>query len=285
MKARFQNTLRAQAGVLTIAAVLATLAAVALPAAAEVIPGPCGSDPHVACAVYDPTETYRIAYRPGEATVLIFEKGEKIDGGGMGDGKAWSAGPAGNGFFFKPKAAQAATNLILLTNRRRYVLKLVPVTRREQAVWSLTFDYPDTRAKESAAAAVRSAEARALLAQTVSTPGTGNFNYDMHGDTTLAPTALWDDGRFTYFEFRTSRDLPQIYRVFADGKEALVNPDDVRGPVLVVHDTAPGFNLRVGDAVLGIRNNAYRPDGQLNPTGTTIPGTVRLVKQKEASGE
>ncbi|MCP3728351.1 TrbG/VirB9 family P-type conjugative transfer protein [Paraburkholderia sp. CNPSo 3272] len=270
---------------LAAASIAAALFGMSLPAVAEVVPGACGSDRHIACAVYDPNETYRIAYRPGEATVLVFEKGEKIDGGGMGDGKAWTAGPAGNGFFFKPKAPQAATNLILLTNRRRYVLKLVPVRRHEEAVWSLTFDYPDTRAKASAAAAVRSAEARALLAQTVSASGVGNFNYDMHGDTTLAPTALWDDGRFTYFEFRTSRDLPQIYRVYGDGKEALVNPDDMRGPVLVVHDTAERFNLRVGDAVLGIRNNAYRPDGQLNPTGTTIPGTVRLVKQKEAAGE
>jgi type IV secretion system protein VirB9 len=278
MKLRFQK-------VPCAASIVVALLALSLPAAAEVVPGACGRDPHIACAVYDPDETYQIAYRPGEATVLVFEKGEKIDGGGMGDGKAWSAGPAGNGFFFKPKAAQAATNLILLTNRRRYVLQLVPVTKREKAVWSLTFDYPDARAKASAAAAVRSAEARALLAPTVTTPGTGNFDYDMHGDTTLAPTALWDDGRFTYFEFRTSRDLPQIYRVFEDGSEALVNPDDVRGPVLVVHDTAHRFNLRVGDAVLGIRNNAYRPDGQLNPAGTTIPGTVRLVKQKEASGE
>ncbi|WP_028215753.1 TrbG/VirB9 family P-type conjugative transfer protein [Paraburkholderia mimosarum] len=265
--------------------VAAALLALSLPAVAELVPGACGSDPHIACVVYDPNETYRVAYRPGEATVLVFEKGEKIDGGGMGDGKAWTAGPAGNGFFFKPKAPQAGTNLILLTNRRRYVLKLVPVRRHEEAVWSLTFDYPDTRAYASAAAAVRSAEARALLAQTVSASGVGNFNYDMQGDTALAPTALWDDGRFTYFEFRTSRDLPQIYRVYGDGKESLVNPDDERGPVLVVHDTAERFNLRLGDAVLGIRNNAYRPDGQLNPTGTTIPGTVRLVKQKEASGE
>ncbi|MBN3786100.1 TrbG/VirB9 family P-type conjugative transfer protein [Burkholderia sp. Ac-20353] len=278
MNIRFQKSLGASA-------IAAALLALALPAAAEVVPGACGSDPHIACAVYDPTETYQITYRPGEATVIVFEKGEKLDGGGMGDGKAWTAGPAGNGFFFKPKAVKAATNLILLTNKRRYVLKLIPVAKREQAVWSLTFDYPDTRAKASAAAAVRSAEARALLEQTGNAVGTGHFDYDMHGDTTLAPTALWDDGRFTYFEFKTSRDLPQIYRVFEDGSEALVNPDDMRGPVLVVHDTAHRFNLRVGDAVLGIRNNVYRPDGRLNPSATTIPGTVRLVKQKEASGE
>ena len=267
------------------AVLIAALAATPMSVFAEVVPGACGSDAHIACALYDPNETYQVAYRAGEATVLIFEKGEKIDGGGMGDGKAWSAGPAGNGFFFKPKAAHAATNLILLTNRRRYVLKLVPVARHEDAIWSLSFAYPDTQAKQSAAAAVRSAEARALLAQTVDTRGTGNADYDMHGDTALAPTALWDDGRFTYFEFRTNRDLPQIYRVYGDNKEALVNPDDVRGPVLVVHDTAQRFNLRLGDAVLGIRNNAYRPDGQLNPAGTTVPGTVRLVKHKEAGND
>jgi type IV secretion system protein VirB9 len=282
MNIRFTKTLVAPVGVL---ATSAALFVPARPAAAEVLPGPCGSDPHIACAVYDPTETYQITYRSGEATVIVFEKGEKLDGGGMGDGKAWTAGPAGNGFFFKPKAVKAATNLILLTNRRRYVLHLIPVANHEDAIWSLTFDYPDSRAKEYAAAAARSAKARALLGPTGNTVRTGNFDYDMHGDTTLAPTALWDDGRFTYFEFRTSRDLPQIYRVFEDGSEGLVNPDDMRGRVLVVHDTAHRFNLRLGDAVLGIRNNAYRPDGQSNPSATTIPGTVRLMKQKEVSGE
>ena len=259
--------------------------AMAQSALAQVVPGACGSDPHIVCAMYDPTESYQIAYRPGEATVIEFEKGEKLDGGGMGDGKAWTAGPAGNGFFFKPKAVKAGTNLILLTNKRRYVLKLVPVAKHDEAVWSLTFNYPDTRAKASAAAAARSIEARALLEQTGNAASTSNSDYDMQGDTALAPTALWDDGRFTYFEFKTSRDLPKIYRVYDDGSEGLVNPDDVRGPVLVVHDTARRFNLRLNDAVLGIRNNAYRPDGQLNPSGTTIPGTARLVKHKEASGE
>ncbi|NRO98788.1 TrbG/VirB9 family P-type conjugative transfer protein [Paraburkholderia sp. NMBU_R16] len=261
------------------------LLALALPAAAQVVPGPCGTDPHIACAVYDQTESYQITYRPGEATVIAFEKGEKLDGTGMGDGKAWTVGPAGNGFFFKPKAPKASTNLILLTNKRRYVLKLVPVAKHEQAIWSLTFDYPDTRAKADAAVSARSAEARALLEGTGNAAEPRNHDYDMHGDTSLAPTSLWDDGRFTYFEFNTSRDLPQIYRVLDDGTEALVNPDDMRGPVLVVHDTARRFNLRVGDAVLGIRNNAYRPDGRLNPSGTTIPGTARLVKRKEDGGE
>ncbi len=278
MNARFTKA----PGALAIAAIVL---AYAQSAPAEVVPGPCGSDSHIACAVYDRTETYQITYRPGEATLIVFEKGEKLDGTGMGDGRAWTVGPAGNGFFFKPKAPKAATNLILLTNRRQYVLKLIPVAKHEQAIWSLTFDYPDTRAKANAAASVRSAEARALLEQAGSAVGARNEDYDMHGDTALAPTAMWDDGRFTYFEFKTSRDLPQIYRVLEDGTEALVNPDDVRGPVFVVHDTAKGFNLRVGDAVLGIRNNAYRPDGQLNASGTTISGTVRLVKPKEAASE
>ncbi|MGU7843940.1 TrbG/VirB9 family P-type conjugative transfer protein [Burkholderia sp. AW33-5] len=278
MNIRFQKALGASA-------IAAAVFAVVQPAAAEVVPGACGSDPHVVCAVYNPTETYQIAYRPGEATVIEFEKGEKLEGGGMGDGKAWTAGPAGNGFFFKPKAVKAGTNLILLTNKRRYVLKLIQVTKHDQAIWSLTFDYPDTRAKAAAAVSARSAEARTLLEQTGNAASTANSDYDMQGDTTLAPTALWDDGRFTYFEFKSSRDLPLIYRVFEDGSEALVNPDDVRGPVLAVHDTARRYNLRLGDAVLGIRNNAYRPDGQLNPSATTIPGTVRLVKQKEANGE
>ena len=56
--------------VVAVTSFAAAALAMAQSAVAQVVPGACGSDPHIVCAVYDPTESYQIAYRPGEATVI-----------------------------------------------------------------------------------------------------------------------------------------------------------------------------------------------------------------------
>ncbi|WP_323123169.1 TrbG/VirB9 family P-type conjugative transfer protein [Burkholderia alba] len=255
---------------------------------AVVTPGPCSDDAHLRCAIYDRNDVVRVPYRPGNAAVLQLEPGESLQGIGMGDAKAWTVGQKGQAIFFKPKAASAQTNFLIVTDKRRYAIQLSPAGRDEAATWSLSFDYPDTRAAQASAARARQDRASALLqGQTVGTATPRNTNYDMRGDTILAPTAMWDDGRFTYFQFATNRDLPEFYRVMPDGAEAKVNPT-MQGDVKVIQDTANFFVLRLGKSVLGIRNNAYTPDGPLNPTGTTVPGTVRLLKHEtdqEAHGE
>ncbi|MGF6766180.1 type IV secretion system protein VirB9 [Paraburkholderia sp. GAS33] len=269
--------------------VASSLAAVAflLPAAAWALvsPGPCGGDEHVMCARYDANEVYRIAYRAGNATVLQLENGEVIDGPasglGVGDAKAWTVGGKSNWVMLKPRAANAGTNLVIVTDRRRYVFQLVQATRGDIPVWSLSFDYPDTRARLAAEAARKSALAAAAAKGSAVASIHQNQNYDMRGNTVLAPTAMWDDGRFTYFKYATSRDLPVIFRVLPDGAEALVN-SHVEGDTVVVHDTSAQFVLRLGQAVLGVRNNAYTPDGEFNRLGTTVPGAVRIMKEKDS---
>ncbi|CAE6847046.1 Type IV secretion system protein virB9 [Paraburkholderia nemoris] len=259
--------------------------AVMLPAAswALVTAGPCGGDDHVRCAVYDANEVYRIPFRAGNAALVQLEEGEVIDGPasglGVGDAKAWTVGAKSNWIMFKPHATNAQTNLVIVTDRRRYVFDLVNAGRNDTPVWSMSFDYPDTRARLAAEAAKKSARAAAVAKSSASESLHRNADYDMHGDTVLAPTAMWDDGRFTYFQYATSRDLPVIFRVLPDGAEALVN-SHMEGDTVVVHDTSASFVLRLGQSVLGIRNNAYSPDGEFNHTGTTVPGTVRLSKEK-----
>ncbi|RBL66795.1 conjugal transfer protein TrbG, partial [Pseudomonas sp. MWU13-2625] len=54
------------------------LAVASLPAVATVIPGPCGTDPNVQCAVYDKNEKYEIATAPGKAVLLMLEDGEAV---------------------------------------------------------------------------------------------------------------------------------------------------------------------------------------------------------------
>lgn len=255
---------------------------------AQVTPGVCGSDAHVRCAVFDQNDTYKVLYRPGNATVVQLEAGEVIDGPasglGVGDHEAWTVGAKANWAIFKPKAKQAQTNFVIVTAKRRYILDLERASAGETPTWSLTFVYPDTQAVLAAKARAKQARAQAMLRASASQSTHRNENYEMQGDTILAPTALWDDGRFTYFEFGTSRDLPAIYRKLPDGREAMVNAH-MDGNTRVVHDTAAHFVLRLGQSVLGIRNNGYTPNGELNPLGTTVPGEVRLLKKKGESDE
>lgn len=250
---------------------------------AAVTPGPCASDEHVRCAEYDPTTAYRIPYRIGEAFVVQFESDEMVDdkGSGLGSGESegWSVGGKANWFMFKPSRKKPNTNVLVVTNKRRYVFQFDAAARGEAAIWSLSFDYPDTRAKAEQAAKAKADKALAIEQASADTSERRNddYDYDMKGDSALAPTALWDDGRFTYFQYDTTRQTPEIYRIQADGTEA-VPKRHVDGDTIVIEDMAPGFVLRLGKTVLAIRNNAYSPDGAFNRTGTTVPGWVRITK-------
>lgn len=261
----------------------AFLIGAATPAFALYTPQPCGSDPHVQCAIYDPNEVYQVTTTAGKATVLVLEPGEKIadKGLGMGDGKAWTATVNDRGVLIKPQADNPDTNLMIVTNFRIYTFSLVTAKAKEPSTWVLSFDYPDTRDRDAAEAdKKRAAERHAIDELKVGGPVAPRKNsaYFMRGDKDLAPTALWDDGRFTYFQYATTRLLPaEIGRILPDGTEANVN-HHMEGDTIVVEETAKSFLLRTGDSVLGIRNDGYQPDRPFNSAGTTVPGTVRILK-------
>jgi type IV secretion system protein VirB9 len=280
-------------------------------------PRSCGADPHVQCASYDPDQVYRVATMPGRAVMIQFEPGEHIvdHGAGIGDAKAWHMAMNDSGALLKPGAMQPETNLVLVTNRRTYTISLADVSASQPATWVLRFDYPDTRAKASAAQlrrqqavaeALGGAQARvptpagpavttsasattspaAIVDAVVKTSASGgdtNMQYMMRGDRALAPTALWDDGRFTYFKYATARDLPTIFTKLPDGGEATVN-FHMEGDTVVAHEVSREFVIRYGQSVLGIRNDGYAPDGRYNASGSSLPGTARLSRERAGSG-
>jgi type IV secretion system protein VirB9 len=283
------------------AAVALSLALAPIHARALETPHSCGRDPHVQCATYDPDQAYRVATIPGRAVMVQFEPGEHIikSGEGIGDGKAWHVAINDSGAMLKPGAPQPETNLLLVTNRRTYPLSLVDVSSAQPATWILRFDYPDTRARAESAQQRRQDAVNAALggqqgngpavpasiANSVgaakSTPvgsvPAANIQYMMRGDHALAPTALWDDGRFTYFKYSTARDLPTIFTKLPDGGEATAN-FHMEGDTVVVHEVSKSFVIRYGQSVLGIRNDGYSPDGHFNRAGSSVPGSARIER-------
>ncbi|SMG61561.1 TrbG/VirB9 family P-type conjugative transfer protein [Paraburkholderia susongensis] len=260
---------------------MVALAVAASPAVAHVIPGPCGTDEHIQCAIYDQNEVYEVATASGKAAMIQLEPGEFIEdkGAGMGDGKAWDAGSNKNWILIKPTQVRPDTNLMIATNRRTYTFSLVTAKRGQPTTWVLRFDYPDTRAKEAADAAKKRTLADSIGKSASALSLHRNDAYSKRGDDALAPTAVWDDGLFTYFRYATGRDLPRIFTILPDGAEALANYH-MDGDTVVVHEVSSQFVIRLGNSVMGIRNDGYSPDGMYNAGGSTVPGMVRITKEQ-----
>lgn len=249
---------------------------------ALVIPQGSKLDPRIQTATYNPSQVYHVKAAVGKAVLVQFENGEVLDEAsgllGMGDSQAWSLAVKGNNILFKPLVTSPDTNLIVNTNKRTYVFQLSVKQKLSQAdTYVLRFFYPDTTRAKQHAELAKQQQAQAILDGEHVYVDRKNKNYWGYGAKALAPTAMYDDGRFTYIEFKNNRDMPSIYKVMSDGTESLVN-FHVKGYTVVVHELAKTFILRLGNDVLGIENRGFNSSGYFNHTGTSSDNTVRLVK-------
>ena len=90
----------------------------------------------------------------------------------------------------------------------------------------------------------------------VAPPADVNHAYHLEGSPRIAPTRVFDDGRATYFVFAPAAELPAVFAIDADRKEAVVNTA-IRGGFLVVDRLAAAFVLRQGGEVAQVINDGY----------------------------
>ena len=262
--------------------VIAVMAALPFSANALSIPKASPKDPHVQTATYDPDDVVLVRTRIGRATLIQLESDERINGEssllGAGDAKAWNLQVRGNNIVFKPAVARPATNLIVATNKRTYVFSLVLAQKKQNPAYLLRFHYPDSVTEKSRLEAEKQAKALDRLQKLGRLPtAVHNTNYWAYGSKALAPTAAYDNGRFTYLSFDNGREQPLIYKVMDDGTETLLNTHQ-ESDTVVIHETAAKFHLRLGRQVLAIENRGYKPKGTFNRTGTDSNSAVRLTR-------
>ncbi|SDE09031.1 TrbG/VirB9 family P-type conjugative transfer protein [Paraburkholderia lycopersici] len=264
------------------------------------IPGYRG-DSRVRQVLYDDSEVVQVTTQRGAGTQIVLGAGEHIERVGMGDsgevegcGRAPSADRADapapdwkisackgdSDIFLKPGSHAHNTNLIVHTDRHDYAFDLVVLpstpTGSEGAMYRVTFSYRDELAARDAA----KTEAH-LIAQREAAPAVKrNLAYTMQaatGSDDIVPSAMWDDGRFTYVEIPGNRKIPSVFRVGEDGSEHV--PDKhMDGDRIVLHEVARRWVLRLGDEVVELWNNAYDLNGVPPADGTTVPGIVRTLK-------
>ena len=266
-------------------------AALSASASAAVVPTASVKDSRIQTVMYSPNDVVHVRARIGNAVLVQLEDDERLNGDetaalGMGDASAWKLSVKGNNIIFKPAAASPDTNMIITTNKKRtYVFDLSTSASKgkkaQATTYVLRFIYPDTAAYKARAEAEKQARALEQLRLAGQGPNAKhNYDYWGTGDKALAPTAAYDNGRFTYFSFDNGRELPLIYKVMDDGTEALLN-SHVDGDTVVVHETGKRYVLRLGKSVLGLENRGYNENGSFNRTGSGNRDFVRLSKEKE----
>ncbi|OIS90253.1 P-type conjugative transfer protein VirB9 [Brucella cytisi] len=248
----------------------------AAPAFALEVPSTSRYDHRIRYVTYNPADVVQLDTVLGVATHIELEEGEQYETHVFGDSAAYAFTRKGNHIFLKPKAEQADTNLIVVTDRRSYKFRLQFRPNRAGATYELSFRYPDTQARVSREAREKAEVDAAFL----TAPGEANIKYSMSGDLDLAPVNAWDNGRFTFFKFAANADMPAVYLVDRDGNEVLQNPatKGESNNILMVPKVHPRFHIRLGNRVLAIYNEAYDPNGLENTTGTASPGVQRVIK-------
>jgi len=216
----------------------------ALMLSAARLPEPGLVDPHIQSILYVPDEVVMLRGALGWQIMLEFGPDERIENVSIGDALAWQVTPnkRARNLFLKPMVKNAATNMTVVTDRRRYTFSLETTPRLRTTPWVVRFDYPIE------------------LVETIEeplppAPPTLNFAYSRAGDAALLPTRVWDDGLMTYFEFADQQSLPAIFANGPGKNEALVN-SSVRGRIMIVQQTSGRFTLRTGKQVATV---TYEP--------------------------
>lgn len=268
----------------SLLAAFALLLAAAPAAHATREPRPILIDHRVRTIVYQPDQVYKYTGHYHYQTAIEFAPDESILTISMGDSTSWMLNPSGFRLFLKPIEQDATTNMTLITNKRTYLFELHAretddIDDKDMA-FIVRFIYPgDTSAAGGGGGGQRGSTddggpiARFLdsVPNPVEDPGKYNMNYTISGTDIIAPIRIFDDGLFTYFQFRNKNaDLPAFYMTDDNGNEALIN-FRTRGDYIVVERIAKKFTLRHGNYIVCVFNEAWSPLGELPPENSEIP--------------
>ncbi len=276
MNRKRQPRLSVKMGCFTATALLAALAATPLPA--EMVPTRGAADARIRSAPYDGDQVYRVRGVVGYQIDFEFEPGETFVGLGAGDIEGLSYFGQDNHLFLKPKAPKVATNLTVLTSRRRYQIDYTAASQRsgvddQDVIYAVRFIYPPV-ASSTAELSARRIEA-ALDEASAKRPQ--NIDYWYCGSADLKPLAASDDGIHTRLRFAANADLPAVFVRNADDTESLLN-FSLDGGDVVIHRVAHRFILRRGKLTGCIVNQGFTGGGGLRlESGTIAPDVERDV--------
>lgn len=228
-------------------------------------PKPLATDPRIRTYFYAPNEVYVWVGHYRYASMIEFEKGEKILTVLMGDSTAWKPEVQGHKLFIKPVDQDATTNMTVITDKRLYQFELYAEEAKdikdEDLIFHAKFIYNTAKNDNVKVFTPENKnptpeEANKKLTPDLSKPENYNFNYTIAGSDANAPIKIFDDGEFTFFQFRNKNaEVPAFFMVSPDGAESLINYR-VIGDYIVVERVSSQFTLRNGNEINCVYNEA-----------------------------
>ena len=220
---------------------------------------------------YSSGALYRLYASTNQVSDVALQAGEKLVSVSTGDTVRWIVGDTTSGdgtaqqvhVLVKPIASDLKTNLVITTERRTYHLELESTEATSMSSLSWTYPADDL-------IAIKKKNDGLSGVDTVSIDGAQtfdnlNFRYRIVGDSSFAPSRVFDDGSKVYIQFPSS--LPQgeaspLFVQGSEGKPALVNYR-VKGNTYIVDRLFAVAELRLGTSpqsvVKIIRSDAVQP--------------------------
>lgn len=199
---------------------------------------------------YSEDALYQLFAAPQQVTDIALQPGESLMAISAGDTVRWAVGDSVSGtgpnkqvhVLVKPFQSGLTTNLVILTDRRTYHLKLE--STQKTAMAALSFSYG-----EDGLVTGKSGRGSPIIDTGLSISNL-SFGYKITGDRpSWRPLRAFDDGNKVYIEFPARIDqgeAPPLFVVGAGGRSDLVNYR-VRGNYYIVDRLFAAAELRLGE--------------------------------------
>ncbi len=249
------------------------------------LPRYLGSERKFRSYIYNPNELYRYFGHYTYQGFIEFSAGETISTISMGNPTLWLVETLDNRIFLKPVGEDnSETNMTVLTNKRVYHFELVAKEAKGLAdkdlIFVVKFAYPDDKDKNL----VEFAKTPPSDEPDMRDLSSYNFNYQYTGEKSIAPSKVFDDGIFTYFQFNSrNSEVPAIYAVDSEGFESLVNYR-ITGTYMVVEKVAPQYSLRNGSDIVCVYNMETYINGKIRQS-TMAPNNKNIQPALQNFGD
>ncbi len=243
-----------------------------LAAQATQLPRFLGTEKKFRSYIYNPNDVYRYIGHYTYQGFIEFEEGETIATISMGNPSLWLFENLGNRLFLKPVGEDSSeTNMTVISSKRVYHFELMAREARgitdKDLIFVAKFVYPDEKDKNI----VEFAKVPASDEPDMRNLSNYNFNYQYTGEPAIAPSKVFDNGEFTYFQFaKKNAEIPAIFTVDAEGFESLVNFRSA-GSYIIVERVSPQFTLRNGGNIVCVYNSSLYVNGREKRSGSDRP--------------
>lgn len=230
-------------------------------------PQPCGAEKRIKCFQYYNGTVYNVTGFLNIPFYIEFENGETVNTVATALENKWMFEIKGQKLFLKALSEDGDTIATVMTNKRTYFLELhVKIANGpfdSRLVFGLHFKYPDDSQVSNGGDASSETSVVKYATSTdngpdLKKPENYNFNYTMAGAENISPIKIFDDGLFTYMEFRNKNStLPAIFGVDSNGYEYIMN-FRVVGDYIILESVNPTLTLRNGADTLCVFNESMK---------------------------